>query len=109
MPEAQEDVAERIRQERESFVVLQHVYTLSDADAGVPVPLARVSGELGFEQRRFAPLLEQLIAVGYVAPIAGGSYAVITSEGVAYIEQLAWRRRSVRLDVPDEEPATPAP
>lgn len=88
---------ERIRMERESFVVLQHMYTLSGGDDGAAVALPRVSGELGFEAPRFTRLIDHLAAVGHVSPIAGGTFAAITAAGVDYIERLAWRRRSVRL------------
>lgn len=84
------------RRERESFVVLQHAYTLSDADPSASLPYARLGEDLGFAEPHFGDLVAHLVGVGYLARVGAGSLLSITPAGIDYIERLAWRRRSVR-------------
>lgn len=97
---------EQERRERESFVVLQHLYTLSDANPAESLPSGRIRDALGFSEPGFGELVEHLATVGYVTRIGGGSLLSITPAGAEYIERLAWRRRSVRAP-PAEPPPLP--
>jgi hypothetical protein len=88
--------ADRIRKERESFIVLQHLYTLADADPKHAVQCSRIAADLGFHRTGCGPLVEHLISVGCLAWATPGHEVSITPMGVDYIERLAWRRRTVR-------------
>jgi hypothetical protein len=85
------------RRERESFIVLQYVYTLTDASADVSVPCARIAADLGYRESGCGELIEHLVYVGHLAWVRPGLTISITPGGIEYIQQLAWRRRSVRL------------
>jgi hypothetical protein len=92
--------AELERLERDSFVYLQHVYTISERDPAARQSGSRMNKDLGFTPDRGAMLLDHLIGTGYLA--GHGPMISITPEGVDYIERLAWRRRSVRAAGPEE-------
>ena len=87
---------ERIRKERESFIVLQHVYTLADADPSHVMQCSRVAADLGFHRAGCGQLIEHLVSAGCLAWATPGVEVSIPPTGIAYIERLAWRRRTVR-------------
>ena len=91
-----------VRKERESFVALQHLYNLGGAGAGEASLCSRIERDLGFERGACTELVEHLVHVGYVATSGLGEHLSITPAGIAYIEQLARRRRSVRAPHPQD-------
>lgn len=99
MPNPKRDL-EAERGERESFILLQHAYTLSEGESGVAIPADRLGHELGFGADQLAALVRHLERVGYLAVEGGGRRAAVSPAGVEYIERLAWRRRSVRAPEP---------
>ena len=89
----------RVRKERSSFVLLQHLYSLSQELPG-PLSARRLAAELGFTiQEEFA--CAKLLARTGLAKWDEIDQLTLTRAGRDYIERDARRRRSVRL--PAEE------
>ena len=84
------------RRERDSFVLLQHVYTLADGDPVVPVSGQRAAEHLCFRQDEAAELIDHLVHLGYLRQLSEVGLIAISPEGIDYIERLAWRRHSAR-------------
>ena len=89
--------------ERLSFVILQHVYSLDEGDLDEPALLlvSRVAAELALDAQRVVELVAHLTYAGFVSWEGTGRPIRITPKGSEYIERLAHRRRSIRL-VPEE-------
>lgn len=82
------------RMERESFIALQHLYTVSEGNSSRWMPCARMRADLGLTQEETAQIVEHLCAVELIA--SDGDSIAIRPDGVGYIERLAWRRHTVR-------------
>jgi hypothetical protein len=89
------------RLERDSFILLQHVYTLTGANCGAPVNAGRAGADLGFAQEETSRLVWYLSWVGYMKESAAGPHLSIAEEGIDYLERGAGRRHSVRCDEKD--------
>ena len=83
--------------ERDRFVILLHMHTMSDATAGGPLPTDRILKDLGFTRARADQLLESLYLAEYIRWTGLGDGVTLSRMGRDYIERLAGRRRSVRL------------
>lgn len=83
-----------VRAEREAFVLLQHLYTLGDADPKAWMGTEQVGRELDFSADEMEALISELARSGYVSRI--GSAIAITLAGIDYIDRVARRRRSIR-------------
>lgn len=84
--------------ERDSYILLQHVYTLTGADPRVPVSLTRAGGDLGFAPQEASRLVHHLNRVGYMRESATGLHLSLAPAGIDYLERNAGRRHSVRSD-----------
>ena len=84
------------RLERDSFILLQHAYTVTEADPCVPVNAARLGAELGFAEAEVCRLVDYLSWVGYLKQSAAGPHLSLASEGIHYLEEGAGRRQTVR-------------
>lgn len=84
-----------VRKERELYIVLQHLHTISDADPAEAVLCSRIALDLGFRKENCAALLEFLIRSGYARRRGNGHHVAITPAGVEYVQRLAWQRRLV--------------
>ncbi len=82
--------------ERNSFVLLQHVHSISGGNRNLEMLGSKVGDQLGFEREETERLIKYLVQQKYLQNRTVGTLISITPEGVTYLEQLAWRRRSVR-------------
>lgn len=98
---------EEIRRERQSFILLQHLYTLTDADPAVAASTHRAALDLGFPPVEIAALVRHLSEAGYLVRARGDTARCIPTAGAAYIERLARRRRSVRISSRGSRDARP--
>ncbi len=87
------------RLERDSFILLQHVYTVTGARPDVPVNAARVGNDLGFAEDETSRLVGYLNWIGFMKESAAGPHLSLAREGIEYLERRAGRRHSVRADV----------
>lgn len=90
------------RLERDSFILLQHVYTVTSATPGAPVNGTRVGLELGFAPDEASRLINYLNWVGYMKQSAADPHLTIAPDGIDYLERDAGRRHSVRA--PADQP-----
>ena len=93
----------RERRERDSFLLLLHLYSLSEGTL-VELPGDQVARDLGFEQREVRRLVHHLEVGGYVRSLLGERVS-ITTQGMDYIERGARRRHSVRLGDSSRRPS----
>lgn len=89
------------RRERDAFILLQHVYTYSGNVPEIPISLESAAKALDFGAADTHRLAEHLIYAGLFKREKSGAIS-LSAEGREYIDQLAWRRRSVRLPAPPE-------
>ena len=97
--ERQEPASERQalrRVERESFIVLQHAYTLAQDDPSMGVNPNRLRNDLCFGDLEVDRLVRYLSWLGYLQQSPSGPHLVISPIGVEYLEHACGRRRSVR-------------
>lgn len=87
------------RRERESFILLQHAYTLAEGSPEATLSGAQMADALGLPQDEARRLIEHLVWEGYFTDLGAGPRISIARQGIEYIERLAWRRRSVRFRV----------
>jgi hypothetical protein len=83
-------------EDRDRYVILLHLYTLSQAGPVGQLGIERITSDLGLRETRCIELLRSLESGGYIASAVGDRVAV-TTRGCEYIEKLAGRRRSLRL------------
>lgn len=93
MPRERDYRAER--RERDSFILLQHIYTITEADPSRSVMGSAVAKELGLSDAEASELVEHLSGLGYFEEHSGRELGM-SQKAVDYIEGLAWRRHSVR-------------
>ena len=96
MVELQESSVRTRQRDRNSFILLQHLYTLSDSDRSLVFDTYRIGADLGFTRGTTADLVVHLAAAGCVHIGLGGTEISISTAGIRYLES-AWRRRSVRI------------
>jgi hypothetical protein len=70
------------RLERDSFILLQHVYTMTGASPEVPVNAARVGIDLGFAEEETSRLVRYLNWVGFMKESAAGPHLSLAEEGI---------------------------
>ena len=88
-----------VLRERDTFIILQHVYTLSESrPEGLPV--TEIATDLALAPERAESLVEHLLNIDFLR-LVGSREVAVTPAGVAYVEELAWRRRTVRLEAPE--------
>ena len=90
-------------QERISFILLQHVYTLACEGQGLLLP-AKIAADLALSSAEVVQFIAHLTYEGFLEWEGTGRPVGITQKGVEYIERLALRRRSLRLPCPDRAP-----
>jgi Mn-dependent DtxR family transcriptional regulator len=81
--------------ERASFILLQHIYSLTGG-GDEQFSLRKVASDLAFEEDQVAKLATHLIQAG-ILDGGPGPDAKLRDFGRKYIERLAGRRRSVRV------------
>lgn len=101
------DRERQIRRQRESFVALLHVYTITDGARSPIVSAARITADLGLSVREGEAVIDHLAAAGYLARVNPAGSVEITPQGIDYIERQTGRRRSVRA--PTETPPSARP
>lgn len=97
--ERQEPASERQalrRVERESFILLQHAYTLAQDDPTIGVNPNRLRADLCLGDLEVDRLVRYLSWLGYLHESPTGPHLVISPVGIEYLEHACGRRRSVR-------------
>jgi hypothetical protein len=92
---SQRDYQEECR-DRERYVILLHLFTLTQAADEDIFPSERIVLDLGFSQDRADALIQGMVLAGYLRYAVGDSLA-LTRKGMDYIERQAGRRRTLRL------------
>ena len=87
---------EEERVERDLYVILLHVYTLTRAGIPIGLTIQRIDHDLGFDRSRGALLVRGLIRADYLQYSGTAEGVTLTRKGVDYIEHAARRRRSLR-------------
>lgn len=82
--------------ERDAFALLQHLHSVSEGDPGVELLGSRAADALRLERDYALRVIRFLEREGLVDFRPEGPSIALTLPGVAYVEHLAWRRRSVR-------------
>jgi hypothetical protein len=88
-----DDTAER--QERDAFLVLYHIFSVTAANPDVELAAETLARDLAFERPDITLLVDHLALCGCVRCQLEGGLS-ITPDGIDYIGQAAGRRRSVR-------------
>src|SRR5688572_27744859 len=83
--------------ERDRYIVLLHVYTLTWVGPGNGLTVERIGQDLGFDRARGNLLIHSLMLTEYVQYGPVGEGVVLARKGVEYIEHVARRRHSLRL------------
>ena len=83
--------------ERDSYIVLLHLYTLTELAPVLCLAADRLVRDLGLPESRAEKIVRGLLDSEYVEYCGSGQGLVLTAKGVRYIEREAGRRRSVRL------------
>lgn len=84
--------------ERLSFIILQHVYSLSeDPEAEEALRLGRIATDLDIAPPELVQLIAHLTYVGFLHWESTGRPIGITRKGTDYIDTLAHRRHSLRV------------
>lgn len=101
--ERKRDLAAEER-ERISFILLQHVYSLSCEGQAVLV-VGKIASDLALPVATVVQLVAHLTYAGFLQWEGTGRPVTIAQKGVEYIERLAHRRRTLRLPLPEAKPA----
>jgi hypothetical protein len=88
------------RQQRESYLLLAHLFSVSGGDGSVPLAELDLARDLAFDQRTVLRGIEHLTTTGYLRWNAHGELFV-TSRGVAYVATEAGHRQSIRDALPE--------
>jgi hypothetical protein len=83
-------------EDRDRYVILLHLYTISQTGPVGHLGIERIASDLGLLEVRCIALLRSLESGGYIAHTFGDRVTV-TTRGCEYIEKLAGRRRSLRM------------
>jgi hypothetical protein len=82
--------------ERDAFSLLQHLHSVSGGDPEVELLGSRAADVLRLDRDYALRVIRFLEREGLVDFRQEGPCVSLTLPGVAYVEHLAWRRRSVR-------------
>jgi Mn-dependent DtxR family transcriptional regulator len=91
--------------ERISFILLQHVYSLATEEAETLV-IGRVASDLGLLPEQVVHLVAHLTYAGFLSWEGTSRPIGITDKGIDFIEKLAHRRRSIRVFSREEQQPT---
>ncbi|MEX2583553.1 MAG: hypothetical protein WD766_09770 [Gemmatimonadota bacterium] len=83
--------------ERDAYVVLLHLYTVTQAAPSAALAPERITRDLGFTESNSDVILRALLYEGYVEHCGSAQGLTLTGKGSDYIERKAGRRRSLRL------------
>lgn len=84
------------RYEREAFALLHQIYSTVEGSTEARLLASRVADLAEIDRGHALGLLEFLQKEGLLLLDSAGPVVTLTLPGKAYIEQLAWRRQSVR-------------
>ena len=96
-PGAPERNVEEERRERDRFLLLQHVFTLAEADPTTLLPAEQGWRDLGFSRTEGLSRIEGLVDGGFLVERGPRLQVNLTPRATEYLERVAGRRRSVRL------------
>lgn len=82
--------------QRRAFSLLQQIYTSAEGSPDRRLLASRIADAAGVDRGEALRLMEFLAEEGHLLLDPAGPVVGLTPPGKAYIEQLAWRRRSVR-------------
>lgn len=82
--------------ERTAFDLLQQIYASAEGRTEARLLAARIADAAGLDRGHALSLIEYLADEGFLLLDPAGPVVGLTLPGKAYIEQLAWRRQSVR-------------
>jgi DNA-binding IclR family transcriptional regulator len=88
--------AESEQLERDAFALLRHVNEVSGGDPEVEILASRLADAQGLDREYALRVIRFLEREGLVRFEEAGPLVSLTVPGAAYVEHLAWRRRSVR-------------
>lgn len=91
------DAAQEER-ERRRYELLERVYLLTGTDCESGVYAQEVTEQFGGCSGTDAVLARELAQLGFLRSHDDDSHFCITRRGVAFMQQEAWRRRSIRDD-----------
>jgi Mn-dependent DtxR family transcriptional regulator len=86
---------DRERREQRRYDFLERFYLLTGEECGAAIRASEIEGELGVPLDESVSMVQDLKRLGYVA-FEGPTRICITEKGIAYVQQGAWRRRSIR-------------
>ena len=89
------------QQERFRYRVLRSIYDFAGASATRIVSDVEMTSALDADAEELFEALDYLDQDGYLICAGGRRRICITPVGIAYIERLAGRRRSIRAPAPD--------
>jgi hypothetical protein len=82
--------------ERERYVLLEQLYLLTGTDCETTVDPEELRAELGPSPVEDPRVIDDLVRLGYARTIGADGRICLTLDGLEYLQQGAWRRRSVR-------------
>ncbi len=82
--------------EQRRYALLEQLYLLTGENCERAVSPEQIETELDTAAAIPAPLIEDLVRLGYVRPRGTGKEICLAEKGVKYLQRDAWRRRSVR-------------
>jgi len=88
------------RQQRESFLLLVHLFSVSGGDGSVPLSELDLARDLAFDHPTVLRSIEHLTTTGHLRWDADGEL-FITARGVEYVAAEAGNRQTVRDALPD--------
>lgn len=87
---------EREALERNSYILLQHLHSVTGGNPRILAHLWRLGDALGMQRAEVEEAADFLAEQHFCAFPTSGPLIAITTDGVKYLEHDAWRRRSVR-------------
>lgn len=91
--------------ERDCYVLLQHAFTLLQAEENARPTARRIAEDLGYTWSEAGPLFEHMLREGYLAGQVDEGSLSLTLKGLDYLEREAGRRRGVRAQPGGSAPA----
>jgi hypothetical protein len=95
--QSEERVGEQRTLERELYIVLLHLYSLSEEIPPGAWDAETIMRDLGFSAERVQLVLRALLGAGLLGRPTSGEGFVLTPRATVYLQGGAGRRRSVRL------------
>ncbi len=87
---------EQVNRERRRYAVLEQLYLLTGENCEHAVSPREIETQLETSAATQLLEVEDLVRLGYMQHARGGGKICITEKGIRYLQQDAWRRRSVR-------------